>query len=190
VKKLLAVPLVAGLVLVLSGCFVMQGFTLKNYALSPGGKTKAVFTLRPASTSANTNKEFVIVGVEAGGPTTIGKATWGVNGTYGGPKAMVLEPSFVAAMGTECASNGFQFADVTNVTWKAFLTPTKVNDRGTVGTKSVVEVGINVKAAASSDDSTSVIGVSGSYSDNGDGTINGADTFLCTGVSQVALYVK
>jgi hypothetical protein len=186
----LAIPLVAGLVLVLSGCFVMQGFTLKNYALSPGGKTKAVFTLRPASTSANTNKEFVIVGVETGGPTTIGKATWGVNGTYGGPKAMVLEAGFAAAMGTQCARNGFQFADVTGVTWKAFLTPTKVNDRGTVGTKSVVEVGINVKAGASGDDTTSLIGVSGSYSDDGDGTVDSGDSFTCAGVAQVALYVR
>lgn len=191
-KKFLIVAVAGVMALLLSSCFVMQGFSVKATSLVPGKGTKAVFVLHPASTTATKYYEFVLVGVDDGGDLSVGKAKWGTNGTFGGPFAMSYRASLddlVATDGT-CSSYGFNFASVTGITWKGFLTPNLVNDKGRVDTKVVVQVGVKAAAGAASG-SEPVIGVSGWYQDvNDDGNLDAGDVYFCTGSSSVSLYVK
>lgn len=191
-KKLLIVPVAGLMVLLLSSCFVMQGFSVSATSVVPGKGTKAQFVLHPASTSASKYYEFVIVGVDDGGDLAVGKATWGTNGKFGGPLAMSYRSNlddFVASDGS-CSNYGFTFSSATGVTWKGFLTPNQVNDKGKVDTKVVVQVGVKASSSATSG-AEPVIGVSGSYQDlDEDGNLSAGDIYFCTGMSSVTLYVK
>jgi hypothetical protein len=69
------------------------------------------FVLRPASTSGTKAFQFLIVGVSTPADIAIGKATWGVNETFGGPKPMLKN----GALPTAPASSG-DFVSVVGVT--------------------------------------------------------------------------
>src|SRR4026209_2485612 len=104
-----------------------------------------------APTVVRAARQFVIIGVGAlslGDNTDIGvsNARWGVNGQFGGPIPMGVENNLVTALGTDCASSGLNFADITGVTWKAFATPTNKNDLGRVNQKSVIDAVLRAKA--------------------------------------------
>lgn len=183
---------VAGLMaLLLSSCFMMQGFSVLATSVQQGKATKAQFVLRPASTTANKEKQFVIVGVPTGGDLIVGKAVWGTNGKFGGPYNMSVTanlPGLVASEGA-CNSNGLNFASVTNIAWKGFLTPNKVGDKGQVSSKVVVQAVVKAAADAGVDSNYTVLGVTGQFVDN---DANGPDTgdfFGCTGIASVSLYV-
>jgi len=104
----------AVLPLVLSSCFVLQSFGVTAGTLTPGAKTKAVFTLRPNSTSPDTNYQFVVVGVDDPAQLAVGKATWGTNGRFGGPAPMVAESGLDEALvAASCGSNGVMFDEIT-----------------------------------------------------------------------------
>jgi hypothetical protein len=191
-KKKLLVMLGAGaLTVILSSCWALQSFTVLDYTLTPGQATKARFTLRPwtASTAAN-NIQFVIVGVPTGGDIAVGKATWGTNNNFGGPMTMNVSAGFTAAMGNQCASNGLDFADITGMTWKAFLTPVSIRDRGRVEQRAIVDVVVRAKADAGTGLNSTIFGVPGRYMDDGDGILNSSDSFQCWGLASSSLYVK
>ncbi|GIV00021.1 MAG: hypothetical protein KatS3mg014_1636 [Actinomycetota bacterium] len=76
--------------LLLSSCFVLNDFRVGAATLTPGQKTTAFFSLYPASTTSDTSYQFVLVGVDDPAQLGIGKATWGTNGTFGGPVPMTL----------------------------------------------------------------------------------------------------
>jgi hypothetical protein len=184
-RSLMAVPLVV----LLSGClFMLQGFVVLDGHIEPGTKTKARFTLRPATDTNERVFQFVVVGVSDGGELKVGKATWGTNGKFGGPTAMPVSPSLPAVMGAsnDCVVSGFNFGDVSATTWKAFMV--EVRTKGKV--KQAATVDVVVKATQSATDgSEPVIGVTGIWNDDGDGIVNGPDTFVCSGASTSSVYV-
>ncbi len=190
-KKLVSVAVVAALAFVLSSCFVIQGFIVGPGAITPGSSTKAILTLRPASTSPDSERQFVVLGVDDS-DLAMGKGTWGANGLFGGPFTMGTEPGFAAVLAGEgCSSNGLDFASITGMTWKTYLTPAKVRDKGLVDKKAVVEMLVKAKATASSDTLHVLFVVTGIYDDsNDDGIVDSADAFLCGGLSSASLYVK
>ena len=177
--------------LLLSSCFVMQGFTLRATSLNPGKSTKAVFTLHPYGTDSNSQYEFVLIGVENSNDLTVQGAKWGTNGKFGGPKAMSSEPSLDETLVSDggCGSNGLDFGSITGMTWKGFMTTGKIRDRGQVDQKAAVEVGVKAIASAATGNQT-VIGVSGSWADDGDHVIEAADTFYCGGIVVSNVYVN
>lgn len=191
-KKLLIVAVAGVMALLLSSCFVLQGFSVLATSVTPGGKTKAQFVLHPGSTTGEKQKVFVMVGVPTGGALTVGKATWGTNGKFGGPFAMSATanlPGLVTAEGA-CNSNGLNIAEVTGIVWKGFLTPNKVNDRGLVDQKAIVQAIVKASAGAATDTSYSVLGASGQFIDLDSNGPDTGDFFGCTGITSVSLYVK
>jgi hypothetical protein len=191
-KKALFGLLVIPLALLLSGCFILQGFWVVANSVVAGGKgTKAVFQLHPSAATGDTGYQFFLVGVDDGNDLTVGKAKWGTNSTFGGPYALPVSNPLAAAVDAsgDCVSNGFDFGDVTGVTWKGFITPAPVNDRNKVNKDLLVTAGIKADAAATEGDYP-VIGVTGVWiDDDGSGTPSGGDIFYCSGVSQVNLSV-
>jgi hypothetical protein len=190
-KKLLRGLLIVPLVLLLSGClFLLQGFAVLDGNLARGEKTKARFTLRPADTSNDRIYQFVVVGVPSAGGLNIGKATWGTNGEFGGPKPMPVSgplPAAMATAGTCDATGGFEFANVSGTKWKAFLL--QVRTKGKVNQKAIVDVVVRAAQDATRGVNYQVVGVTGSWEDDGDGLVNSADTFECSGVAFSSLYV-
>src|SRR5262245_34524764 len=84
-----------GLSFLLSSCWLLQSFVIGDYTLTQGQSTKVSFTLRPMEGSlAVTGRQFVIVGTNVIGLSgadddiAVPKATWGANGTFGGPLQM------------------------------------------------------------------------------------------------------
>ncbi len=125
---------------------------------------------------------FVIVGV-SDTDIAVGKAVWGTNGQFNGPLPMVVSAGLPAAMGTQCSSNGLDFADITGVTWKAYLTPQKIRDFAAVDKKAVVQVNIKPKDTATAETNYQLIGVSGVWVDDGDTAVDSDDTFACNGIA-------
>jgi hypothetical protein len=182
---LVAVPLV----LLTSCLFMLQAYIVLDGNLGQGEKTKARFTLRPANTDNERVYQFVVVGVTDGGDLKVGKATWGTNGKFGGPRAMPVSQPLPAAMTTAdtCSTSGFDFASVSGITWKAFMI--QIRTKGKVNQKAVVEAVVKATQGATTGTSYSVIGVTGIWIDDGDSVVNGADTFICSGASTSSVYV-
>ena len=184
-RSLMAVPLVV----LLSGClFMLQGFVVLDGHIEPGSKTKARFTLRPATTNNDRIYQFVVVGVDDGADLKVGKAKWGTNGKFGGPRRMPVSAPLPAALGASggCIVSGFNFGNVTDTTWKGFIL--QVRTKGKVKQTATVDVVIKAAQGATAG-SEPVIGVTGSWADNGDGIVSGADTFVCSGASTSSVYV-
>lgn len=182
---LLAIPMA----LLLSSCFLMSGFWLQANSIPAGGKgTKATFEVRPSREGGDNNYQFFLVGVDDGNDLKVTKATWGTNGAFGGPYPLGVSADLATVIGADCQSNGFNLADASGVTWKGFVTPSAINDRNKVNKDLLVQVGIKAIAGATTGD-WPVIGVTGAWADDGDGTPEPSDNFLCTGVSQVFLNV-
>ena len=90
-----------------------------------------------------------------------------------------------------CASNGLDYADITGIVWKAFITPQKIQDGDKFEQKAVVDVTIHAAAGASTDTNHTIIGISGEWIDqNANDTVDGADFFGCTGIASSPVYVK
>ena len=191
-KKRLSFVLGAGaLVFVMSSCFMLNGFVLLDYTLSPGQVTKARFTLRATNfESANPDGfrgpqfEFVILGVTTDGGLAAGKATWGTNGTFGGPTTMAVNGTLLAqVLSGGCGSNGLNISDITGMTFKAYVTPTKVGDGNKYEQKALVDVNVKAKNDATPGDEWNVVGVAGQWWDDGDDTPeSGSDFFSCHGI--------
>ena len=182
---LLAIPLA----FVLSSCFMLSGFWLQANTLVAGGAgTKAVFQLHPTANGGDNNYQFFLVGVDDDNALRVTKARWGTNGTFGGPYPLGVAADLATTIGSDCQSNGFDLSSATGITWKGFVTPTSINDRNKPNKDVLVEVGVKAIAGATATE-WPVIGVTGAWSDDGDGVPEASDTFLCTGVSQVSVNV-
>ena len=183
---LLAIPLAFAL----SSCFMLSAFWLQaNSVIAGGAGTKAVFDIRPTASSGDNNYQFFLVGVDDDNDLRVTKARWGTNGTFGGPYPLGVSADLATTIGSDCQSNGFDLSAVTGVTWKGFVTPTAINDRNKVNKDVLVQVGIKAVDGATTGD-WPVLGVTGAWSDDGDGIPEASDDFLCTGVSQVFLNVR
>lgn len=182
---LVAVPLV----LLTSCLFMLQGFIVLDGNLGQGEKTKARFTLRPYDETNERVYQFVVVGVTDSGDLKVGKATWGTNGKFGGPKPMPVSQPLPAAMATAdtCSTSGFDFASVTSTTWKAFMI--RIRTKGKVNQTARVDAVVKATQGATTDTSHSVIGVTGIWVDDGDGIVNDVDTFICSGAGTSSIYV-
>ena len=189
-KTLLALSAIP-LALLLSSCFVLQGFWITATSIAPGQSTKAVFQLHAYSTTADKAYQFVVVGVPDNNDLKVNGTKWGTNGTAGGPFAMSNQPALAPAMGAsgQCSDSGFDFSSVTGVTWKGFMTPNKVADKGKVNTEVIVQSGVKATAGAGGD--YQILGLTGKWiDDNTDGIIDMNDTFFCSGFGLVNLYVR
>jgi hypothetical protein len=189
-KKALFGLLALPLAFLLSSCFVLQGFWIKSNQISVGGKgTKAVFQIRPATSTDDRAYQFFLVGVDDDGDLKATKGTWGVNREFGGPYPLTTNANLATTIGSDCTSNGFDLAEVTGITWKGYITPTAINDKNKVKQDVITEVGIKANAGATSGDHE-VLGVTGAWvDDDEDGVVEASDIFLCTGVSQVSVNV-
>jgi hypothetical protein len=187
-KKVGSGLLGVALALLLSGCFMLQGFVVLDYTLSPGQKTKARFTLRPSNFDqgiglSGPQFEFVVIGVATDSQLAVTTAKWGTNGDFGGPLNMPANGTLLAAMAGSCSANGINFPDITGITWKLFVTPVEINDRNRFERKAVVEVGIKAKATATAGTEEEIVGVAGEWSDsNGNAAPDGPDFYLCEGI--------
>ena len=166
------------LTFVLSSCWALQSFGVLDYTVTPGQSTNARFVVRPAAGDAGGTRVFVIVGVGAVGlaadntDIAVPKATWGVTRTYGGPTPMAVESNLVTAMGTDCSSSGLNFANI-----------------------GVIDVVLKAKAAQLDVGANySIMGVFGSWSDDGDGNPEDSgstdDSYQCWGISTSAVIGK
>lgn len=200
-KKLGTAVGAVALTFVLSSCWALQSFGVLDYTLTPGQSTKARFVLRPAAGDAGGTRMFVIVGVGAVGlaaadeDIAVTKATWGVTRTYGGPTPMAVESNLVTAMGMDCSASGLNFANIGGVLWKAFATPTNKNDNDKFEKKAVIDVVLKAKAAQLDVGSNySIMGVAGSWIDDGDGNPEDSgstdDSYQCWGISTSAVIGK
>jgi hypothetical protein len=187
----------AALAILLSSCFVLQGFVILDYSLSPGKATKVRFTLRPSNfdnligpPATGAQYEFVIVGVPDTGDLTAQKAKWGTNGKFGGPMTMAANGALIAAMGSQCSANGLNLQDMTNMTFKTYVTPSKIGDGNKFSKSSVVEVGIKAQSDASPGDNWQVVGIAGEWVDDGDDIPNGSDFFGCEGMGFGVVHIQ
>jgi hypothetical protein len=195
-KRLLLGALAAPLVLLMTGCFALQGFIVLKPAIAPGKSTTARFTLHPTwatkSPPYSNAPQFVLVGVTVGETSgnpalTVKKAKWGTNGAFGGPYAMSGQAGLATAIDAAgaCSGIGYDFSSGSNLTWKGFMTPNSVNDRQKVGTSVTTDVGVAAKSAATSGDWVEVVGVTGVWIDNTGGgnvgAVDSTDEFDCTG---------
>lgn len=182
----------AALALLTASCFTLQSFSVLATSVSPGGTTKAQFILHPATTTPDKGYQFIVVGVPTGGNLLVRGAKWDVGGAFGGPITMPVSSALPGAMATAgtCSASGLAFSSVTNVKWKAFITISQVRDRGLVDKTTTTQVSLKAASGAGTDTSYGVFGVTGKWLDDGDGIVNAADTFFCTGIATVGLYVK
>jgi hypothetical protein len=192
-KKLGSAAVAAVVLMLLTACWSFQSFGVADYTLSRGQSTTAKLVLRPWDVADPTNDlQFIVVGVPTGGDLAIGKATWGTNGTFGGPLAMNVSAGFAAAMSSsgECAQSGLDFASISGQAWKAFITPHRIKDGGKVEQQMVAQIGIKATAGATTATNYTVFGVAGRYQDDGDGILNSSDSFQCWGISTSSIFVK
>jgi hypothetical protein len=194
--------LAAGMAILLSSCFVLQSFGILATSLRRGEKTKAQFVLHPMQEAAQyagepirNRYQFMVVGVPDTDPNPLRilGAVWATNGRFGGPAPMVVSSALPLAMrdsGT-CFASGLTFVDLYDsgeLVFKAFLTNGPVNDHGKVDVKSIVQVGLRATPDAPRNASYPVFGVTGGWADDGDGVVNGADVFWCTGIASSNVY--
>lgn len=194
-KKLLRGLMAVPLVVLLSGClFLLQGFVVLDGSLSPGQNTKARFTVRPADNEPDRVFQFVVVGVPNGGNLTVGKAIWGTNGKFGGPKKMPVSPGLPAAMqaANTCAQSGFSFNDVTGTKWKAFLL--RVRTKGKVNQTARIDVTVRAALGATGGTNYQVLGVTGIWIDDTSagtvGQVDAEDGFICSGFGTSSIWVS
>lgn len=183
----------AALPFLLSSCFVLADFWVAGAVIAPGAKTQAYFVLYPEDRNSEKLHQFVIVGVDDPTQLGIGKATWGVGGTFGGPQPMVAQPNLDDALvAAACNSNGINFANITGMTWKGFTTATPIADKGKVGTAVQVRVNLAAKGTATPDTRHYVLGATGIWYDDGDAIVesNGDDVYLCLGLSTSSLFIS
>ncbi len=70
---------------------MLQGFWMKSNQISVGGKgTKAVFQIRPATSTGDRAYQFFLVGVDDSADLRATKGTWGVNQVFGGPYPLTV----------------------------------------------------------------------------------------------------
>src|SRR5580765_2518946 len=196
-KKLSLLAMAGAMAFLLTSCFALQSFSLLAGALAPGQATKAQFVVRPFSTTKtpgiSTAHQFVLIGVDTPADVAATKATWNVkkNPLFAPIQAMPVSSSLSTSIGTQCDTNGFAYSSLTGVTWEGFITVNPINDKQLVGKTVVIQVGLKVKAAATSTDNVSVIGVTGAWVDSGNGGgPDSADTFLCSGNGTGFLFIR
>lgn len=184
-RKTLLLLTALPLALLLSSCFVMQGFWINANSIVAGGKaTKATFQIHALRGSGDTAYQFFLIGVSDTNNLKAGKATWGTNHVYGGPYPLPSSANLAADIGSDCQSNGFDLSAVTGITWRGYTTPTPINDKNKVNMDVMIQVGLKAVAGANAQQEA-VLGVTGAWSDDGDGVPEASDDFFCTGVSQV-----
>jgi hypothetical protein len=192
-KKLLLVLGTGALAILMSSCFLLQSFTILDYTVARGQLTKARFNIRPSHEDPGAQLrayQFVLVGVTTP-DISVGKAVWGSNSQFNGPLTMGANGAIATSIGSDCSSNGLNYNSITGITWKGYLTPQKINDRGLVEKKAVVDVNIKAKASASVGSSYTVMGIAGAWTDvNDDQTVDPGDSFICWGIGTSGLYVK
>ena len=191
-KKTTLGVLAGALALLTASCFTLQSFSVLATSVSAGGSTKAQFILHPATTTADKGYQFIVVGVPTGGDLKVGSAKWDTAGAFGATVTMPPSSSLPGAMATAgtCNSSGLAFSSVTGVKWKAFITPGQVRDKGLVDRQLTTQVSVKATAGAGTGTTYGIFGVTGKWFDDGDGVVNAADTFGCTGIATVGLYVK
>ncbi len=191
-KKIMVVALVGVLALLSTSClFSMQGFTVLKGKINAGDSTKAQFILHPTSTTKYKEYQFVLVGTDNPGVLSVKKATWGTNGKFGGPVNMPSSNSLAGTLVTDggCQSSGLAFGEMTGITWKGFFTISEVANKGKPAQKVIVQVGL--KAANDATDTiVGVAGVTGMWSDTGNGVPGAEDTFVCTGIASTSVWVE
>jgi hypothetical protein len=187
----------AAVAFLLSSCFVLQGFVILDSSLAPGHATKVRFTLRPSNADnqigppvTGPQYEFVIVGVPDTGDLTAQKAKWGTNGKFGGPMTMAANGALIAAIGSQCGANGLNLQDMTNMTFKSYVTPTKIADGNKFSRSAVVEVGVKAQTDASPGDNWQVVGIAGEWIDDGDDVPEGSDLFGCGGMGFGVIHIQ
>jgi hypothetical protein len=179
------------LTFLLSSCWLLQSFTVLDYTVDIGQTTKAQFTLRPWDEAFKQNQfQFVLVGVDDATALSVGKAVWGTNGTFGGPLTMPNSAALPGAIGSDCQSHGLDYASITGITWKGYVTPNAIRDRGLVEKKALVQVNIKATTDASVSVDYVIMGIAGTWVDDGDGLVNAADSFTCWGLATTGVYVK
>jgi hypothetical protein len=194
-RKKLLFPLAGGAIaLLMSSCFVLQSFTIVDYTLNIGQTTKARFSIRPFDKVSEVRAfQFVLVGLSSSSASDIGrgKAVWGTNGRFNGPLTMPANGAIATSIGTDCDSNGLNYSEIAGMSWKAYMTPQKINDNGLVEQKAVVDVNITPKDTATPGGTYTVMGIAGAWVDNNDNdTVDPADAFVCWGIGTSALFVK
>lgn len=185
------------LTFLLSSCFLVQSFSVLDYTLNPGQQTKARFTLRPSNLDNLTGPpitgaqyEFVILGVPSGGELSVQNGRWGTNGKFGGPLLMSINGGLVAAIGSQCTSNGLNLQEITGVTWKSFITPVKIRDRNQFEQKAVVEVNFRAKATAEGGEPSQVFAVAGEWVDDDlDDIVDSDDLFACSAIESAWVHI-
>jgi len=190
-KKTAVVALVGVLALLSTSClFSMQGFAVLKGQIKAGEKTTAQFILHPSSTDKLKGFQFVLLGTDRTDAIKTLRPVWGTNGAFGGPVKMLGSSALPGAMAiADCTSGGISFSDLSGFTWKGYLTPNEVGNRGKPAKQVIVQGG--VKALADSDDAlANIAGVTGVWVDDGDGLVNSADSFLCTGIAITNVFVK
>ncbi len=188
-RKTLLLLAALPLTLLLSSCFVMQGFWVNANSIVAGGKaTKATFQIHALKGSGDTAYQFFLLGVDDANNLKAGKATWGTNHVYGGPYPLPSSADLASIIGSDCQSNGFDLSSVTGITWRGYTTPTPINDKNAVNKDVMIQVGVKAVSGASAQEEP-VLGVTGAWSDDGDGVPEASDSFICTGVSQVFVNV-
>ena len=189
-RRFWLVPAAVGLAMLTASCFTLQGFVLLSGAVAQGGKTTARFQLRPRNVSDERDFQFVLVGVPDSGHIIVGKSLWGTNNNFAGPFTMSVEGNLADVLADDggCATNGLAFNSITGVTWKGFMTPNGVRTRGDVNEKVHVDVALR-SAADAPVNNYGIFGVTGVWDDDGDDVIDTGDTFDCTGIASVGLYV-
>jgi hypothetical protein len=60
-------------------------------------------------------------------------------------------PTALASSG-DCSVSGLDFATITGITWRGYLTQTRIGDKGKVNVKSITQVALKAKAGAASGD--------------------------------------
>jgi len=199
-KKVALAAGAIGLAFLLSSCWLLQSFSIADYTLTPGQSTKVSFTLRPMNKSlAVSGRQFVIVGIGVIGSgvasdISVPKATWGANGTFGGPLQMATINGIVSTLAPgNCAQAGLDFTDITGVEWKAFVTPSNKSDGGKVNKSNRIDVKIKATSAADVDTNYTIIGVSGVWLDDGDGipepSASTDDGYVCWGIGSGGVHI-
>ena len=192
-KRLRNVAAIGVVAFLMTGClFNLTGFSLLDSSLAPGSSTTARFTVQPFSTESFRAYQFILVGVDDAAAATTAKATWGANGNFRGPATMDPVAGFAETLDSNggCGGLGMDFGTVVSqLTWRGYVTPFQVNNKGQVSKRATVDVVLKAKPGAVSDQNVAVMGITGMWDDDGDGVVEDSDTFICLGNATTSLYI-
>ena len=163
-KHLMKLAGLVAMVMVLTGCFTIRGWSWDDYKLKPGENAKVSVNLKPAFPSVESDGyAVVLIGYKDLEPKKFDK--FDTQGNYGGPFEGIRSVSLENHMLSTCTAAGVTIEDFDADSWVAFRSEEEVTATGKKNLRFRHRAG---PSAGEDAIAGSLLVVSGTWTDDGD----------------------